>query len=58
MTTARVGTGTGLTHAPGPGGVKTSGGGVTNFNVSRKHFNTGAHYDHFGRDFRVNDIGF
>ena len=38
--------------------MKTSGGGVTNFNVSRKHFNIGTHYDHFGRDFRVNDIGF
>lgn len=47
-----------ITHAPGTGGVKTSGGGITNFNFSRKHVNAGAHYDHFGRDFRVNDIGF
>ncbi len=47
-----------ITHAPGTGGVKTSGGGVTNFNFSRKNLNTGGHYDHFGRDFRVNDIGF
>jgi hypothetical protein len=47
-----------FTRAPGVGGVKTSGGGVTNFNVSRKNFNVGTHYDHFGRDFRVNDIGF
>src|SRR5262245_16073971 len=47
-----------FTQAPGVGGVKTSGGGVTNFNVSRKNFNIGTHYDHFGRDFRVNDIGF
>lgn len=46
------------TRAPGAGGVKTSGGGVTNFNVSRKHWNVGVHADHFGRDFRVNDIGF
>ena len=23
-----------------------------------QHVNTGAHYDHFGRDFRVNDTGF
>ena len=38
--------------------MKTSGGGVTNFNVSRKNFNVGTHFDHFGRDFRVNDIGF
>jgi hypothetical protein len=47
-----------FTHAPGVGGVKTSGGGVTNFNASRKNFNIGTHFDHFGRDFRVNDIGF
>ena len=47
-----------FTRAPGTGGIKTSGGGVTNFNVSRKNFNVGTHYDHFGRDFRVNDIGF
>jgi hypothetical protein len=47
-----------FTHAPGTDGIKTSGGGVTNFNFSRKHLNTGAHYDHLGRDFRVNDIGF
>jgi hypothetical protein len=47
-----------ITHAPGTDGIKTSGGGVTNFNFTRKHFNTGGHYDHFGRDFRVNDIGF
>jgi hypothetical protein len=46
------------THAPGTGGVKTSGGGVTNFSVSRKNFNLSSHYDHIGRDFRVNDIGF
>jgi hypothetical protein len=46
------------THAPGPGGTKTSGGGVTNFNVSRKHLNLFTHFDHFGRDFRVNDLGF
>ena len=46
------------TRAPGPGGMKTSGGGLTNFSFSRKYVNTGAHYDHFGRDFRVNDIGF
>ncbi|MBI4265265.1 MAG: hypothetical protein HY657_12885 [Acidobacteria bacterium] len=26
------------TRAPGPGGVKTGGGGVTNFNFSRKHW--------------------
>ena len=34
-----------ITHAPGPGGIKTSGGGITNFNFTRKHFNTGGHYE-------------
>jgi hypothetical protein len=47
-----------FTRAPGADGVKTSGGGVTNFSFSRKHLNTGTHYEHFGRHFRVNDIGF
>jgi len=47
-----------VTRAPGLGGLKTSGGGLTNFNYSSKHVNTGVHYDHFGRDFRINDIGF
>jgi hypothetical protein len=47
-----------VSHAPGPGGVKTSGGGITNYSVSRKHLNFSAHYDHFGRDLRINDIGF
>jgi hypothetical protein len=47
-----------VTRAPGAGGMKTSGGGLTNFNVSRKHVSVFAHYDHFGKDFRVNDIGF
>ena len=46
------------THAPGPGGIKTSGGGVTNFSTGGKYVNFGSHYDHFGRDFRVNDLGF
>jgi hypothetical protein len=46
------------TRAPGPGGMKTGGGGVTNFSYSSKHLNVGTHYDHFGRDFRVTDIGF
>ncbi len=46
------------TRAPGTGGVATSGGGITNFNFSRKHYGYSGHYDHFGRDFRVNDAGF
>jgi hypothetical protein len=47
-----------VTRAPGPGGIKTSGGGLTNLSYSSKHVNLSGHYDHFGRDFRVNDIGF
>jgi hypothetical protein len=46
------------TRAPGSGGTRTSGGGLANFNVSRKHFNVFTHFDHYGRDFRVNDLGF
>jgi hypothetical protein len=46
------------TRAPGDNGLRTSGGGLTNFGVSRKHWNLFSHFDHFGRDFRVNDIGF
>jgi hypothetical protein len=46
------------TRAPGSGGMATSGGGLTNVTVSRKHYGYAAHYDHFGRDFRVNDVGF
>ncbi len=47
-----------VTHAPGAGGIKTSGGGATNLTYSSKHLNAGSHYDHFGRDFRVTDMGF
>jgi len=51
-----------VTHAPGTPGtderVATSGGGLTNFNFSRKHYGFNGHFDHFGRDFRVNDLGF
>jgi hypothetical protein len=46
------------THAPGPGGVRTSGGGVTNLVISQKHWSLWTHFNHYGRDFRVNDIGF
>jgi hypothetical protein len=46
------------TRAPGDGGLKTGGGGVTNFSFNRKHGEIYAHYDQFSRDFRVNDIGF
>jgi hypothetical protein len=46
------------TRAPGPDNLATSGGGLTNFNFSRKHYGYSAHFDHFGRDFRINDLGF
>lgn len=46
------------TRAPGPGGVATSGGGITELMVSTKHYGFSGHFDHFGRDFRVNDAGF
>lgn len=46
------------TRAPGDDGVRTGGGGIANFNFTRKHWNTWAHYDHFGRNFRVSDLGF
>ena len=47
-----------LTRAPGDGGLKNGGGGVTNFNYSRKNGGLFAHYDYYSRDFRVNDLGF
>ena len=46
------------TRAAGDNGVRTSGGGLTNFNVSRKRWGLWSHFDRFGRDFRINDIGF
>ena len=46
------------TRAPGNDGVRNSGGGVANFNFNRKHWNTWTHFDRFGRDFRINDLGF
>jgi hypothetical protein len=47
-----------VTHASGAGGVRTALGGVTNFNVSRKHWGLFSHFSHFGRHFRVTDLGF
>jgi hypothetical protein len=46
------------TRAPVGGVMKTGFGGVTNFNVSRKHGGVFAHFDHIDRDFRVDDLGF
>ncbi|MGQ0733662.1 MAG: DUF5916 domain-containing protein [Acidobacteriota bacterium] len=48
----------GVTRAPGTGGTRTGIGGLTNFNVSRKHWGVFSHLSHFGRDFRVTDMGF
>jgi hypothetical protein len=47
-----------MTRAPGDDGVRTGFGGVTNFNVTRKHWAVFTHYDHFNKDFRVTDLGF
>ena len=47
-----------VTRAPGPGGVRTGAGGVTNLSVSRKHWGANTHFSTFGRDFRINDVGF
>ena len=46
------------TRAPGDGGVKNGFGGVANFNYGHKHVNANLHYDHFGTNFRVTDLGF
>ena len=46
------------TRAPGTGGIQNAGGGVTNFNVTHKYWNMWSHFDHFGRNFQVNDLGF
>lgn len=47
-----------LTRAPGEGGVLTGFGGVSNLGYDAKHLGLFAHFDHFGPDFRVNDLGF
>jgi hypothetical protein len=48
-----------VTHAPVPSvGVRNGFGGVMNVGFNRKHGNFGVHADHFGTNFRVNDIGF
>jgi uncharacterized protein DUF5916 len=46
------------TRAPFDEGPRTDFGGVMNFNMSRKHWSFGTHYDHFGPSFRVTDLGF
>ena len=40
------------------GAMRTGAGGVTNFNVSRKHGGFFGHLDYFDRTFRVDDLGF
>jgi hypothetical protein len=47
-----------LTRAPIDGAPALGGGGVTNFNFSRKHGALNAHFDHFSPHFRVDDLGF
>jgi hypothetical protein len=47
-----------VTHAPFREGQRTGVGGVLNFGMQRKHWNFGTHFDHFGRNFRVTDLGF
>jgi hypothetical protein len=46
------------TRAPFSDGPRSDVGGATNFGMSRKHWNFFTHFDHFGRNFRVTDIGF
>jgi hypothetical protein len=46
------------THAPIDGLQQSGFGGVSNFNVNRKHGGAFAHIDRFSRDFRVDDLGF
>jgi hypothetical protein len=46
------------THAPIDGEMRSGYGGVSNFNLTRKHANLFTHVDHFDRGFRVSDLGF
>jgi hypothetical protein len=46
------------TRAPVDEVMKTGFGGVSNFNVDRKHVGFFTHVDHFSRSFRVDDLGF
>lgn len=47
-----------VTRAHGNDGAVSDVGGVTNFNMTRKHWSVYTHFDHFGRDFRITDLGF
>lgn len=47
-----------ITSAPGPGGIRTGFGGITNFGYAGKSLVVQTSFDHLGRDFRVNDLGF
>jgi len=46
------------THTLVGDALRSGGGGVTNFNFSRKHGGFFTHFDHFSRSFRVDDLGF
>lgn len=47
-----------VTRAPISGVARTGFGGTTDFNFSRKHVGAFGHFDHFDREFRVDDVGF
>jgi len=46
------------THTRVSDAMQTGIGGVTNFNVTRKHAGVFAHLDHFDRRFKIDDLGF
>jgi len=46
------------THSRVDGAMQTGGGGVTNFNITHKHASMFTHLDHFGRTFKIDDLGF
>lgn len=46
------------THAPIEDVLRTDYGGANNVTYAGKHVSLSGHVDHFGRDFRNNDLGF
>jgi hypothetical protein len=47
-----------VTRAPGTDGTRSGLGGMTTIGMTRKHYNLRGLFDHLGRNFRVNDVGF
>ena len=47
-----------VTHAPIDGKRRTDFGGASNFEYAGKYLGVYGHYDHFGRNFRNQDLGF